>query len=196
MAIEQDYDIISSLIVNNGVTAYFISKDIGLSVPQVQYRIDKLLRCGIIKSKVNSGKTLYSTHPALKSKVVMEEIASYIKAIVDSIDDIERLSPDGMKVLMSFIINKTEMVDVEQYTDIVDVEQDTINKFREYLEAYAQEKGLKILKVKGWTDSKIEWMALNSRKCACRPDKRVCPCPEGLIEVEKKGKCLCTVFGR
>jgi len=195
MATEQDYDIISSLIVNSGVTAYSISKDIGLSVPQVQYRIDKLLRCGIIKAKVCNSKTLYSTHPALKSKDVMEEIASYIKAIVDSIDDIERLSPDGMKVLMSFIINKTEMIEVEKDTEIVDVEQDTVNKFREYIEAYAQEKGLKILNVKGWTDSKIEWMALNGRKCACRPDKRVCPCPEGLVEVEKKGHCLCNVFG-
>ena len=190
---EQDSSIISSLVVEKEMTAYSISKDIGISVPQVQYRIDKLLRCGIVKSRKDDNKTLYYIHPALKSKKAMGEIAAYIKAIVDIIDNIERLSPEGMKALVSFIVSKTELSEVsDSYTDI---ERNTIQSFRKYLEAYAKEKGLMILDVKGWTNSKIEWMALNDRKCACRPDKRICPCPEGLIEIEKKGKCLCTVFG-
>lgn len=190
---EQDSSIISSLVVKKEMTAYSISKDIGISVPQVQYRIDKLLRCGIVKSRKDDNKTLYYIHPALKSKKAMGEIASYIKAIVDIIDNIERLSPEGMKALVSFIVSKTEMSEVSD--DYTDIERNTIQSFRKYLEAYANEKGLKILDIKGWTNSKIEWMALNDRKCACKPDKRTCPCPEGLIEVEKKGKCLCTVFG-
>lgn len=190
---KQDSSIISSLVVKKEMTSYSISKDIGISVPQVQYRIDKLLRCGIVKSKRINGKTLYYIHPALKSKKTMGEIATYIKAIVDIIDNIERLSPEGMKALISFIVSKTELFEVsDSYTKI---ERNTIQSFRKYIEAYAKEKGLKILDVKGWTNSKIEWMALNDRKCACRPDKRVCPCPEGLIEIEKKGRCLCTVFG-
>lgn len=190
---EQDSSIISSLVVKKEVTAYSISKDIGISVPQVQYRIDKLLGCGIVKSKKVDNKTLYYIHPALKSKKAMGEIAAYIKAIVDVIDNIERLSPEGMKALVSFIVSKTDISDVSD--DYTEIERNTIQSFRKYIEAYAKEKGLKILDVKGWTNSKIEWMALNDRKCACRPDKRVCPCPEGLIEIEKKGKCLCTVFG-
>ena len=194
MAKEQDYNIISSLIISDGETAYSISKDIKASVPQVQYRIGKLLRCGIIKSKIEDNKTLYYIHPALKSKKAMEEIASYIKDIVDIIDNIEKLSPDGMKVIISFIVNKTEITDISD--DYTVSERNTIQSFKKYIEAYAKEKGLKILDVKGWSNSKIEWMALNDRKCACRPDKRICPCPEGLIEIEKKGKCLCTVFGK
>lgn len=190
---EQDSSIISSLVVEKEMTAYSISKDIGISVPQVQYRIDKLLICGIVKSKKEDNKTLYYIHPALKSKKVMGEIAAYIKAIVDVIDNIERLSPEGMKALVSFIVSKTELSEASD--DYTEVERNTISSFRKYIEAYAKEKGLKILDVKGWTSSKIEWMALNDRKCACRPDKRVCPCIEGLIEIEKKGKCLCTVFG-
>lgn len=190
---EQDSSIISSLVVEKEMTAYSISKDIGISVPQVQYRIGKLLRCGIVKSKKDDNKTLYYIHPALKSKKAMGEIATYIKAIVDIIDNIERLSPEGMKALVSFIVSKTELSEVSD--DYTDVERNTIQSFKKYIEAYAKEKGLKILDVKGWTSSKIEWMALNDRKCACRPDKRICPCSEGLIEIEKKGKCLCTVFG-
>ncbi len=193
MAKEQDYNIISSLTTSDGETTYYISKDIGVSVPQVQYRIDKLLRCGIIKSKKDDNKTLYYIHPALKSKKAMGEIAACIKEIVDIIDNIERLSPEGMKSIISFIISKTELSETSD--DYTDVERNIIQSFKKYIEAYAKEKGLKILDVKGWTNNKIEWMALNDRKCACRPDKRVCPCPEGLVEVEKKGKCLCTVFG-
>lgn len=193
MVKEQDFEIISSLTTSDGETTYSISKDIGASVPQVQYRIDKLLKCGIVKSKRDDSKTLYYIHPALKSKKAMSEVATYIKAIVDVIDNIERLSPEGMKALVSFIVSKTELSEVSD--DYTDTERNTIQSFRKYIDAYAKEKGLKILDVKGWTSSKIEWMALNDRKCACRPDKRVCPCPEGLVEIEKKGKCLCTVFG-
>lgn len=207
---EQDEEIISSLITGDDMTAYSISKDIGIGVPQVQYRLDKLAKCGIIKSKKSNSKMIYYIHPALKSQEVMEEVASYIKAMVDTIYEVERLSPDGMKVLVSFIVNKIEVteeeLEVEEDTllvkdeselsgEIKTVEQEAIDKFREYIGAYAKEKGLKILNVKGWTNGKIEWMALNGKKCACKPDERVCPCPEGLVEVEKKGKCLCTVFG-
>lgn len=194
MVKEQDYNIISSLTTGDGETAYSISKDIGISVPQVQYRIDKLLRCGIVKSRKEDNKTLYYIHPALKSKKAMGEIAAYIKAIVDIIDNIERLSPEGMKALVSFIVSKTELSEVSD--DYTAAERNTIQSFRKYIDNYAKEKGLKILDVKGWSSAKIDWMALNGRKCACRPDKRICPCPEGLVEVEKKGKCLCTVFGK
>lgn len=191
---EQDYNIISSLTTSDGETTYSISKDIGASVPQVQYRIDKLLRCGIVKSKKDDNKTLYYIHPALKSKKAMSEIAACIKEMVDIIDNIERLSPEGMKALVSFIVSKTELSEVSD--DYTDIERNTIQSFRKYIDNYAKEKGLKILDVKGWSSAKIDWMALNGRKCACRPDKRICPCPEGMVEIEKKGKCLCTVFGK
>lgn len=193
---ETDINIISSLIVKKEMTSYSISKDVGVSVPQIQYRIDKLLLTGILKSRVESGKTLYKVHPALKSKDAVKVIAGYIKEIVDIVDDIEILSPEGMKVFISFIISKTEISD--DYKDSgndSNAEMNTVKKFRDYLEAYAKENGIMILDIKGWTDGKIEWMALNERKCACRPDKRKCPCPEGLVEISKKGHCLCNVFG-
>lgn len=197
----QDSNILSSLAAETEATAYTISKDIQVSVPQVQYRIDKLVKCGIIKAKKISNKTLYSVHPALKSKEAMEEIASYIKAIVDTIDEVERLSPEGMKALISFIISKTDMTETEEEVEVAEdefyseQEENCIKLFREFLESYAKEKNLKILDIKGWTNNKIEWMALNGRKCGCKPDERVCPCEEGLKEVETKGRCLCSVFG-
>lgn len=191
----QDSDIISSLIMKKEMTAYTISKDTGISVPQVQYRINKLLANGIVKANAKENKTLYYVHPAFKSREAMEIIASYIKEIVDVIDDVESLSPDGMKLFISFVVSKTEMSESEDGSGYSKSELDKIKNFRECLQDYAKEKGIKILDVKGWTNGKIEWMALNDRKCACRPDKRVCPCKEGIDEISKKGHCLCNVFG-
>lgn len=194
---EQDSSIISSLIMKKEMTAYSISKDTGISVPQVQYRINKLLISGIIKENVKDNKTLYTVHQAFKSKEAMEEIASYIKEIVDVVDNIEVLSPDGMREFISFVVSRTEMSETSETEndDYNKSEMNAIKRFREYIEAYAKEKNLKVLDIKGWTNGKIEWMALNDRKCACRPDKRTCPCQEGLVEISKKGHCLCNVFG-
>lgn len=67
--------------------------------------------------------------------------------------------------------------------------------FRQDIEMYANEHGLELTNIPGWTETKIKWMATNDRRCCCRPKDRICPCPEGLIEVERlQSTCLCSIF--
>jgi len=93
------------------------------------------------------------------------------------------------------------MVDneIEQSIPSADItDEDKIKEFRDMLEQYTLENGLKINQIKGWTDGKIEWMALNDNKCCCRPKDRICPCPEGLVEIktESDHQCLCSILTR
>lgn len=69
-----------------------------------------------------------------------------------------------------------------------------IDDFRKTLEEHAKKNNLSITNIKGWTNKKIEWMAVNENKCCCAPDKRVCPCEEGINEAAANGTCLCSVF--
>ena len=76
-----------------------------------------------------------------------------------------------------------------------DIESDEqkIAEFKADLEEWARLHKLKITNIKGWTDIKIAWMALNDRKCACDPDNRKCPCHKGLDEIDRElfdGKCI------
>ena len=77
-------------------------------------------------------------------------------------------------------------------------EEEKIKAFRLMLEEYAEEHGLEITSIKGWTEHKIQWMALNNNKCCCSPDDRICPCEEGLREAmtEQDHMCLCSIFKR
>lgn len=79
-------------------------------------------------------------------------------------------------------------------------DDEKIRRFRETLEKYAEKKGLKITKIPGWTDGKIEWMALNECKCCCDPENRHCPCKLGMEEIKnnvyKDNQCKCSVFER
>lgn len=75
------------------------------------------------------------------------------------------------------------------------IDEEIVREFRAHLESYAKEHGLLITSIKGWTEPKIRWMALNDRTCCC--DKtRKCPCETGLVEVrtEKDHMCKCSVF--
>jgi hypothetical protein len=75
-------------------------------------------------------------------------------------------------------------------------DEETIMEFRKDLEKWARDNDLLLTNIKGWTEDKIQWMALNDRKCCCRPKERACPCKEGLEEARtsKGGLCLCSVF--
>ncbi len=121
----------------------------------------------------------------------------HIKEIFDIIDNTEETSVDGIKSIIGFIVGKT---DIDENTELVneDVESDAekLFNFKVDLKAYADKHGLKVLDEKGWTKGKIKWMALNDRKCACAPDTRVCPCQEGLIEIEQTGRCKCSIFSK
>ncbi len=65
---EQDDEILSALVVEDKMTAYALSKETEISVPQINFRMVKLVSIGVVKQVVEDGKTSYSVHPVLKSK--------------------------------------------------------------------------------------------------------------------------------
>lgn len=75
-------------------------------------------------------------------------------------------------------------------------DDEKIEAFRSMLEGHAEAHNLKITDIKGWTESKIKWMALNDHKCCCSPNDRVCPCDQGIHEArnEQDHMCLCSIF--
>lgn len=110
MYTEQDTDILISLInTKEAVSSYQISKDTGISVPQVRYRLNKLILSGIIKRTEHENRDLYEPHPALKSKKTIKEISNHIKEIADIIDSLEISEPDCIKSLLLFIIERTSI---------------------------------------------------------------------------------------
>lgn len=85
------------------------------------------------------------------------------------------------------------MSDSKPYEEQSDAEK--IEHFKNELNEWADKHGLAITKISGWTDKKIERMALNNHICCC--DKtRICPCEQGLkeIQTESDSMCLCSVF--
>lgn len=192
----QDTKILLSLIDNSdGSTAYTISKNTGISNPQVIYRLEKLIKSKVVISQVRDDKIYYYAHPALVSEGVMKKITTLIKEVADEIDRAGYTEPAGMKFIIELIISRLDISEPELESDLEVKDKDhLIDEFRKKLELYAKEKNIKITNIKGWTVHKIKWMALNEEKCCCAPDKRKCPCEEGLDEVMSKGKCLCSVF--
>ena len=187
---EQDNAILSALMDDDKQTAYLLSQTTSISVPQTTFRLKKLLDNKVVIEEKDNDKTVYSIHPSLKSQDVVKKISVHIKKIIDLIDKEQYASPDGMKCIISFILSKT---DIEDNVPNEDDERKVV-EFRKELEEYAEANNLLITNIKGWTDGSIRWMALNDRKCHCVPDKRRCPCPEGLIEARTKGKCRCSVM--
>ncbi|MFH1764773.1 MAG: hypothetical protein ABIF09_11330, partial [Gemmatimonadota bacterium] len=74
-----------------------------------------------------------------------------------------------------------------------------VDKFRKMLEKYADQHGLKITDIPGWTEGKIAGMALDpDHKCSCDPSRGRCPCKQGLQECLNGSDhtCKCSVFER
>lgn len=74
-------------------------------------------------------------------------------------------------------------------------DEEKIEAFRSMLEEHAEEHDLEITDIKGWTEPKIKWMALNDNKCCCSPMDRICPCDKGIVEARTDDHmCLCSIF--
>lgn len=188
--VNQDNEILSALMDEDKQTSYFLSQQTGISIPQVNFRLKKLIENKVVIEEKDNDKTIYSIHPSLKSQDVVKKISIHIKKIIDLIDKEQYASPDGMKCIISFILSKTDIKDNIPSED----DERKVVEFRRELEEYAEANNLMITNIKGWTEGTIRWMALNDRKCHCVPDKRHCPCNEGLIEARTKGKCRCSVY--
>lgn len=189
-ATSQDNMILSSLIENDKITSYQISKITGISNPQVNFRLVKLVESRVVSEIKEDDKTVYTLHSSLKSKNIIKKVSDHIGEISYLIDNEQYATPEGMKRIICFILSKTEIQDSKELEE----SQKIVDEFRKDLEKYAKEHKLIISNIKGWTKNKVEWMALNGRKCACDPNNRVCPCPTGLIEISEKGRCKCSLF--
>lgn len=193
---EQDNSILSALMNEDNMTAYAISGcTTNISIPQVTFRLKKLIENKVVierKDDIN-GSAIYSIHPSLKSNDIIKKISTHIKKIVDLIDEEQYATSDGIKCIISFILSKTDIED----NVLSEEDEKKIAEFRKEIEEYASAHDLLITDIKGWTEPKIEWMALNDRLCACvRDGSRHCPCPDGLIETttSNRGMCKCSLF--
>lgn len=188
---DQDNQILTSLIDIDKQTSYSISQHTGISVPQVNFRLVKLVENKVVYELNENEKSVYSIHNSLKSKTVVNKIATKIKEISDEIDKVEYAAPEGIRSILCFILSKITFEDSEEQLK----EQALVDTFVSDLQKYAIEHNLVLVETKGWSKNKIRWCALNDRKCPCSPDKRKCPCEQGLDEIKVKGICKCGIFG-
>lgn len=190
---KQDNAILSVLVAKDKQTSYQLSKLTGISNPQINFRLTKLIESQVVIETKEEDKTVYSIHSSLKSKEVVKKVSEYIKNISDLVDKEQYATPDGIRTILCFILSKLEIQDSSEYLE----QQKIVAEFTKELEEYAKKNDLVITDIKGWTKHKIEWMALNNRLCACiRDGSRHCPCQAGLIEATTgiRGVCTCSVF--
>lgn len=63
--------------------------------------------------------------------------------------------------------------------------------FTEELKAHAQKNGY-VLSINA--PRVIAKVYDNDKRCPCKKDKPVCPCPDHPQEIEDKGRCTCNLF--
>lgn len=108
MTTDQDVSILVALVTENQpVTAYRISKDTGIALPQIQFRLVKLIDTGVVKPVDVDGKELYEAHSVLISRTTLNEITEHLASISDIIDGYELSSPGCVKCIISFIVDRT-----------------------------------------------------------------------------------------
>lgn len=186
----QDNAILSALIQKDKQTSYSLSAETGISTPQINFRLGKLIESQVVVESKEDDKTTYSIHNSLKSKDAIKKVSEHIKSISDIIDNEQYATPEGTRTIICFILSKTEIQDSEVLAE----EQKVVDEFKKVLEEHAKKNNLVLHYTKGWSDNKIHKMALNNRICAC-DSKRICPCDKGLVEAKAKGLCLCGIFG-
>lgn len=108
----QDYDILLTLCQSdNPLTAYAIGKDAGIAVAQVNYRLTKLLNVGVVTAIQEKNRTVYSTHPILKSRKDVEDIACLLADIIRIITEAGEIEEDGVKKVLAFIVDRIRFID-------------------------------------------------------------------------------------
>lgn len=111
---EQDYEILSALSSSNEpMTTYAIAKVTGITIPQVRYRVTKLVHYDVITAIATDRKTTYDTHPVLKSRESLEELIVLLTAMITLIDETQAITTDGVKKILAFIIDRIEFEDPE-----------------------------------------------------------------------------------
>lgn len=106
----QDSAILHALICSDvPMTVYAISKDTGIAGPQVNYRLRKLVKNGVVDKGENEAAR-YTAHPILGTTKAIKVIAKHISKISDVIGKYKVTTIEGMKILMSYILEHTRGV--------------------------------------------------------------------------------------
>ena len=111
---EHDYEIMSALsIAEEPLTAYAIAKETDIAIPQVTYRLRKLVNDDVVSSTTTDKKTRYEIHPILKSTEKLEEIVGLLTDIITLVDETQAITTDGVKTILAFMVDKIEFEDPE-----------------------------------------------------------------------------------
>ena len=110
----QDIKIITCLIYHGDSSAYGISNETSISVPQVTYRLKKLMLSKVVTKHNEDTKTLYSVHLSLQSPELIKQITENLQEIVYLINETEDFSPEGTKAIIGYIL---EVANVSEYND-------------------------------------------------------------------------------
>lgn len=110
---KQDAVLLQVLINSDtSMTAYAISKETGIVTTQVTYRLQMLVRDGVVAMVVNDEVTRYKVHPVLETAEAMTAIAKLVGKISYIIDKYKDTTADGMKTIISFILEHTNFVEI------------------------------------------------------------------------------------
>lgn len=105
MLTAQDIKIIHTLIREGDLTAYAIGQKTNISIPQVQYRLNKLLECQVVDMVNGENKSYWSIHPVFHSKESVDFMGEKITEIIDILEEDEPIPLEGIKLIMSFFID-------------------------------------------------------------------------------------------
>lgn len=106
---DQDTRILRALTEQNDVSTHELYKQISVSRTQIQYRLDKLKKTGIVRETSEGRYRNYGVHPVLKDTKCLCEIAEHVKGILEIIQDKEPVEPAGLKAIIDFVMASVEI---------------------------------------------------------------------------------------
>lgn len=74
MLTKQDIKIIQYLLEYDQLSVYSLAKHTKISQPQIRYRLKKMVDCGFVKTKTNSGRGYFVLHPLMINEQLHEKI--------------------------------------------------------------------------------------------------------------------------
>lgn len=106
----QDNKILLALLgAEQPLTRYAIAKETGIHKTQVEFRLNKMMEFGVVRTDEGGKTTTYLLHPSLTNKSTVDLISKKVKDISDAIDKMELTTPEGMSMIIAFIIEHTDI---------------------------------------------------------------------------------------
>ena len=107
---DRDLAIIGVLYeAGQGVTAYYIGKELGCSPTQVQNRLEKLVANGSVSIENGDKSRTYHIHPALDDDNVLKRLEADLVHICQDIIGAKELTTDGLGLLLTYIVDRVNI---------------------------------------------------------------------------------------